>query len=281
MSAPVPTVSVIIPNFNHCRFLKQCLAGIQRQTMTDFELILTDDGSTDGSQDLIRQFARDDPRIKPNFFPVNRGVTEACRDLFQRATGKYLYCGAADDFLISKDFFQQAVSALENDPRPAGFYGVTGIFHAEKETLVSSCGTAEVIGYNTPLQCAEGFVKCRSVITSPSCIWRRDLYMKHGGADTDSLFPKLGPQLDFYLSHFLAFTYGVCYEKTPFACQRIFEAKTNYSANLQLWETANRYAELEKGLRNAGITYPGIENDWARWRAFWMMDVIRKSGVLV
>ncbi len=276
-----PLISVLLPNYNHGRFLSKCLAGLLQQTLADFEIVLTDDGSSDGSQDIIREYARRDSRIRANYFPSNRGVTEACKDLFQRATGKYLYCGAADDFIINKEFFQKAVDALEQDPRPAGFYGITGILQAETEKLVLSCGTAEVAGYNTPVQCAAGFIKCRSVVTTPSAIWRRDLYMKHGGADFDQLIPKLGPQADFYLGHFLAFTYGMVYEKTPFACQRIFAAKTNYSANMNLWETASRYAELEKGLRACGVTYPEMEADWLRWRAYWMMDTIRKSGVQV
>jgi glycosyltransferase involved in cell wall biosynthesis len=279
MAAPI--LSVLLPNYNHGRYLKQCFAGLQLQTMRDFEVIITDDGSTDGSPDIIRSYAQNDPRFKPVYFPVNRGVTEACKDLFQRASGKYLYCGAADDFVINKDFFQRAVAVLDRDLRPAGFYGITGIYLAEKEKLVSSCSTAEVVGYNTPLQCAQGFIGCRGVIMTPSAIWRRDLYLKHGGADTDKLFPKMGPQVDFYLSHVLAFTYGMYYEKTPFACQRIFEAKTNYSANMHLWETASRYAELEKGLRAVGLDYPGVEQDWLRWRAFWMMDTIQKSGVRI
>src|SRR5258708_26959763 len=115
MSTHVPAVSVIIPNYNHGRYPPKCLAGLLRQTMTDLEIVITDDGSTDGSQEIIREQARNDPRIRPNYFPANRGVTAACQDLFARATGKYIYCAAADDFVISKDFFLNAVTALEND----------------------------------------------------------------------------------------------------------------------------------------------------------------------
>ncbi|MGH7944186.1 MAG: glycosyltransferase family 2 protein [Opitutaceae bacterium] len=277
----LPVVSVLIANYNHGHYLRKCFAGLLAQTYANFEIVITDDGSTDGSQEIIREYADGDPRFKPHFFPSNRGLKAGMQNLIDRAAGKYLYCGAADDFVINKDFFGNAVAALENDPRPAGFYGITGIYLAEKEKLVESCGTAGVEGYNTPRQCAEGFIKCRSVVTSPSCIWRRDLYITHGGADMDGLFPKLGPQIDFYLCHALAFKHGMYYQKAPFACQRIFEAKTNFSANLHLWETASRYAELEKGLRAVGLTYPGMEEDWVRWRAFWMLDVIRKSGVKI
>jgi glycosyltransferase involved in cell wall biosynthesis len=276
-----PLLSVLIPNYNHGHFLRKCFAGILAQTFTNFEICVTDDGSTDGSPDLIAEYAARDRRFKPNYFPANRGMIAGFVDLLQRATGKYIFWAAADDFVISKDFFQHAITALEGDPRPAGFYGITGIYLAEKEKLVESCGTAEVVGYNTPLQCCQGFIRCRYVVTSPSAIWRRDLYIKHGGMDMEQLIPKLGPQVDFYLIHVLAFTYGMYYEKTPFACQRIYEAKTNYSANLHLWETASRYAELEKGLRAVGLDYPGMEQDWFRWRAYWIMDTIRKSGVRI
>lgn len=274
-----PLLSVQIPNFNHGRYLRKCFAGLQAQTFTDFEIVITDDGSTDGSQDIIKEYAARDPRFLPVYFPKNRGLTAVCADFNQRTRGRYLYSGSADDFVISKDFFKNAVMALERDSRPAGFYGITGIYLDEKEKLVGSCGTAEVEGYNTPMQCAQGFIKCRSVVTSPSCIWRRDLFLKFWGPDNDGVFARFGPQIDFYICHALAFTYGMHYEKVPFACQRIFEARTNYSANLHLWDTASRYAELEKGLREIGVTYPEVEADWMRWRAFWMMDVIRKSGV--
>jgi glycosyltransferase involved in cell wall biosynthesis len=275
-----PLLSVTIANYNHGRFLPKCMAGLQAQTFTDFELIITDDGSTDGSQELIKAYAERDPRIKPNFFPKNQGIVAASADVFGRATGKYLYSGAADDFVIGKDFFQRAVTALEKDPRPAGFYGIMGIYLSENEKLVSSCGTAEVEGYNTPLQCTEGFLKCRSVVTSPSCIWRRELLMSCWAENNTELFELMGPQVDFYVCHALAFSHGMYYEKAPFACQRIFEARTSYSANLHLWQTASRFSELEKRLRPLCVAYPELEQDWLRWRAYWMMDTIRKSGAL-
>lgn len=275
-----PTLSVYICNYNHGHYLPQCLAGICRQTFTDFEVVITDDGSTDGSQQIIADMAAKDPRFKPRYFEQNQGLMSATIDVCGRATGTYLFGEGSDDFIIDQNFFLHAVTALERDPRPAGFYGITGIYLAEKEKLTASCGTAEVEGYNTPLQCYQGFLKCRSVVTSASCIWRRDLFMKHGGATQDKLFPRFGPQIDFFMSHELAAIYGMYYTKTPFACQRIYAAKTNYSANMHLWETAGRFAELEKGLRALGVTYDGMEADWQRWRAFWMMDTIRKSGML-
>jgi glycosyltransferase involved in cell wall biosynthesis len=274
-----PLLSALIPNYNHGRYLKQCLAGLVAQTLTDFEIIITDDGSTDGSQDIIREYATRDSRIKPNFFPKNRGIDAVTRELHERTTGKYIYTGASDDFVLNKDFFQRAVTVLEADPRPAGYYAITGIFVAETEKLAGAMGTAEVEGYNTGLQCCEGLLKYRSVVTSPSCIWRRDLFNQHSGPDINELVKYLGPQVDYYLNHELAWRYGMFFEKIPVACQRIYQARTNYSANLDIFALAARLCEMEKRLRKIGLNYPDMEKDWMRWRAVNLLDSIKKSGV--
>jgi glycosyltransferase involved in cell wall biosynthesis len=276
---PNPVVSVLLCNYNHSRYLRQCFQGLLGQSYGDIEIALTDDGSTDGSQELIREYAKKDPRIVPNYFPKNRGIKAAFSDSASRTTGKYIYSGASDDFVINKDFFKRAVEVLEGDSRPAGYYGITGIYVAETEKLSGAMGTAEVIGFNTPLQCCEGLLKYRSVVTSPSCIWRRDLYMKHGGDRFEDLMDHMGPQADYYLNHELAWRYGMYFEKIPHACQRVFEAKTNYSANLDIFALAARLCEMEKRLRRIGVIYPDIEKDWMRWRAVNLLDSIKKSGV--
>ncbi|NNE94547.1 MAG: glycosyltransferase family 2 protein [Acidimicrobiales bacterium] len=103
MTAPVtgpeePTVSVIIIFFNEVAFLGQAIESVRRQTFTDWELILVDDGSTDGSSDVATA-ASDDPRISyithPGF--ANRGMS-ASRNLGVRnARGRYVSYLDGDD----------------------------------------------------------------------------------------------------------------------------------------------------------------------------------------
>lgn len=274
-----PKVSVVLCNYNHGRYLERCFGGILAQTIPDWEIVLTDDGSTDRSQDIIRSYASRDARFKVNYFPTNRGPKEAYKDALSRATGTYLYNGACDDFVVNKNFFRAGVDVLEANPSLSGFYGIAAIYSNEKEKATGFMGSAETIGYNTPRQVCEGFLKCRSVVTTPSALWRHDAYHQYGGLKMEELFTALGPQMDFYLSHALALVTGVHYEKELFACQRVYEVRTNYSANMNLWETARRFEELERRLRPLCPAYPDIEKDWARWRAYWMVDVIQKSGV--
>ena len=58
----MPTVSVIIPSFNHERFVEECIQSVLNQTFQDFEIIITDDASIDRTVELIEQFK--DSRIK-------------------------------------------------------------------------------------------------------------------------------------------------------------------------------------------------------------------------
>src|SRR6516165_4112189 len=69
-----PKVSVIVPNYNHARFLPQRLDSILGQTFQNFEMILLDDCSTDESRLILDKY-RSNPRVKIEFNPANSGNT--------------------------------------------------------------------------------------------------------------------------------------------------------------------------------------------------------------
>ncbi|MCX7273873.1 MAG: glycosyltransferase [Burkholderiales bacterium] len=78
---PVPRVSIVIPAYNHERFIAQALASLQAQTVDDFEVVVVDDGSTDGTAALAHAAAQTDPRIRVveqanagSHGAINRGI---------------------------------------------------------------------------------------------------------------------------------------------------------------------------------------------------------------
>jgi len=112
----MPKVSVIVPNYNHARFLRRRLDSIIGQTFDDFEVVILDDASTDGSQDVIRLYLAD-PRVtfRANeansgspFIQWNRGV--------QLARGDYLWIAESDDY-AEKEFLATLVPILEEHPQ--------------------------------------------------------------------------------------------------------------------------------------------------------------------
>ena len=94
-----PKVSVIIPVYNTERYLRQCLDSVVNQTLRDIEIICVDDGSTDGSLEILREYQAKDERIK--ILSQEKSNAGNARNLgLSIAEGEYL------SFLDSDDFFE-------------------------------------------------------------------------------------------------------------------------------------------------------------------------------
>lgn len=94
-----PKVSVIIPVFNVENYLEDCLESLLNQTMPDFEVLCMDDGSTDGSIDLLTLYSRLDSRIKV-FFGKNEGAAVQRNRGIDASVGEYLYFMDSDDMAV-------------------------------------------------------------------------------------------------------------------------------------------------------------------------------------
>ncbi len=109
-----PVFSVVVPVYNAERYLNKALQSILSQDFPDFELILVDDGSTDGSLALLESFAEKDARIIVLNNKVNRGAAEARNRGIDTARGKYLCFVDADDY-IDSGFLRHFYDAFQAD----------------------------------------------------------------------------------------------------------------------------------------------------------------------
>jgi GT2 family glycosyltransferase len=91
----MPTVSVIIPSYNHEKFIGACIQSALNQTFQDFEIIITDDGSSDRTVEVIESFR--DPRITLFKHTKNQGVCVAANNCISHARGKYIAWLSSDD----------------------------------------------------------------------------------------------------------------------------------------------------------------------------------------
>src|SRR5262245_48270806 len=89
-----PKVSVILAAFNHERFVAKAIESVLNQTFGDFELLIADDGSPDGTAEVIRKFC--DPRIQTFCFP-NNGHQHTRNFCLTRARGEYIAIQNSDD----------------------------------------------------------------------------------------------------------------------------------------------------------------------------------------
>lgn len=104
-------ISVIVPVYKVEKFLNTCLNSILKQTYTNFELILVDDGSPDNSGQICDEFAKKDSRIKV-IHQKNGGLSVARNSAINVAKGDYLTFIDSDDFIFS-EYLEKLVNACE------------------------------------------------------------------------------------------------------------------------------------------------------------------------
>jgi glycosyltransferase involved in cell wall biosynthesis len=121
-ASAVPLVSIGIPLYNGKRFIRGCLDMLAAQTFTDYELIIVDNGSTDGTSAICQEYAKRDPRIRyirhestipavPNFWRT-----------FLHARGRYYFWQAADD-RRSPETLERVVAEFRRHPDAVMVHG--------------------------------------------------------------------------------------------------------------------------------------------------------------
>ena len=91
-------ITLIIPVYNKKKYINHCLDSISAQTFEDFEVLLVDDGSTDGSAEICDEFANNNARVRV-IHKQNGGVSSARNRGIEEAGGKYVvFCDADDEF---------------------------------------------------------------------------------------------------------------------------------------------------------------------------------------
>lgn len=106
-----PLASVIVPVYNVKPYLAQCVSSLRAQTYANLEIILVDDGSTDGSGSMCDVFAGEDPRIRV-LHQANGGLSAARNAGLDAARGTYLYFVDSDDW-AAQGMVEESVSLME------------------------------------------------------------------------------------------------------------------------------------------------------------------------
>ena len=133
MEGPRPKVSVYTPTYNYGRFLGEAIQSVLDQTFQDWELIVVDDGSTDGTREVMDAFA--DPRIH-YVYQENQGNPAARNTALRLARGEYVACLDADDAWFPEKLEKQ-VAKLDSLPPTVGLlYGNVYLFSDEDGSII-------------------------------------------------------------------------------------------------------------------------------------------------
>jgi len=163
-----------MPAYNAERYLEEAVRSVLNQTYTDFELIVTDDGSTDGTLDILRQFAQEDARLVIDSRP-NTGYLVALNEMLARAQGEYIARMDADDIAMA-DRFERQVAYLDAHEDVVCLGTAVAIID-EKDRVFGECYTEGMTDDEVQRRLLAG----RTSICHPTAMYRRDVVMQLGG----------------------------------------------------------------------------------------------------
>lgn len=139
---PKPLVSIVIPNFNGKAHLGTCLSSLQNLTYRNFEIILVDNGSTDGSTEFVKV---NYPNVKVLFNHKNLGFAEGCNVGMRNSKGEYVALLNNDTEVDSK-WLEELILVAESDPQ-IGICASKMIMFHDRKVLNSAGGEYDAYGF--------------------------------------------------------------------------------------------------------------------------------------
>lgn len=163
----MPRFSIVIPTYNRANSIAKTLDSVFSQSMTDFEVVVVDDGSTDNTGDVVSKYV--DRKALLYYFQPNRGVSSARNFGAEKASGEYLLFLDSDDSVAPNWLLDYEKNILE-DGADLLYCGITRIKHGV------------VVGYTDPVNPYNDGVACGNFIPGSFCL-KRELFESVGGYD--------------------------------------------------------------------------------------------------
>ncbi len=192
----VPLVSVVIASYNHAAYVQDCIGSVLGQTLQDFEIVITDDGSTDDTVARIREM--NDSRIRLDVLPQNAGACIAFNQAIHRARGRYVAILNSDDcFLPHK--LQRQVDFLQAHPDIGAVFAYPQFVNEMGEPF-ADVGHKDFSAFQVENRGRHGWLRHffdqGNCLCHPSVLIRRECYEQVGLLDA-----RLAqvPDLDFWI----------------------------------------------------------------------------------
>ena len=175
-----PFVSIVMPCYNHSSFVTDSILGILNQSFSDFELIITDDCSTDGSKGIIKTFAQKDRRIIPIYHDKRGGVSKSRNDALRVAKGDFIGFCDADD-IWERDKLSKQINYLDSMPEYGAVHSDAIIIDENNKPTKE---TFSNIYYDGPIPignlflklCIRNFINTQTVLVRKRCIESAGLF---------------------------------------------------------------------------------------------------------
>jgi glycosyltransferase involved in cell wall biosynthesis len=210
-----PRLSVLMPNYNHEKFIGRAIEAIVSQSRPPDEFIILDDGSTDNSAEAIAAYAARHPVIRFVRNHQNQGFHRAAQAALDLATGDYVYPCAADDFVLP-EFFERAMTMANNYPTAGSIAG---------ECVILNAQGAEIARQTVPHWRTDRFVSPESFLhdyldkmkEATHSFISAVIYKKSEIQRVDGFRKDIGFWCDTFAFRVIGLRSGICFLKHPSA----------------------------------------------------------------
>jgi glycosyltransferase involved in cell wall biosynthesis len=173
-----PKVSVLVPTYNYARYLPEAIESVLGQDFQDFELLIGDDCSTDGSREVIARYAAKDGRIRFQIHPTNLGMVQNWNWCLSEARGEYIKFLFGDDKLASREALAKLLQLLEGNPSVALAASARYVIGEYSQVLETWDGFRKPGVHNGAEVIARCLAEDRNLIGEPSAV----LFRRRDGA---------------------------------------------------------------------------------------------------
>jgi glycosyltransferase involved in cell wall biosynthesis len=269
-----PLVSVIIPAYNYAHFLPETLDSVIKQTFSNWECILINDGSTDETEKVAIEYCKKDERIK-YYYQDNRGLSSARNLGLKHSKGEYIQFLDADDFIHPEKFTKHLDSFDKNDELTVVysnfkyFITETGKFHDSHferikikgdpyQDFILNWGFEFVIPIHCPILKSD-FIKRNNIWFDETLKAREDWMFWISMAKSGAQFSFIDEILSYYRQHEKSMVYDKEHMivNTLISCFRVYE---NIPLHLKS-DFENKYSNyLSKNLEESKKTLLLFQN---------------------
>lgn len=204
----MPRLSIVMCNYNHEKYLTESIDAILLQSYKDFELIVVEDGSTDNSLQVLREYSKKDSRVKIYVNQFNMGVLRSANKGLSHAKGEYVYFAASDD-RICQDFFYKTLSLFSKYPQAGICSGLIYLIDefGKNAGWVSTPILSNNDLYLNPVEACKKLETIGSWFAGQTVVYKKKCF--------EELSLKFDPDLlhraDHFVNYVIAAKFGACF----------------------------------------------------------------------
>jgi len=243
--ADFPLISVIIPAFNHERYVCLALDSARQQSYPNFEILIIDDGSTDATSARISEWiGQHQNEVSVNFLArENRGVTTTLNELIDRSNGNYIASLASDDYLLPNSLLCR-YEYLQESPKKMAVFGdsmvVDSLGNETYKSVIADIHAGDKKQYLTDSGLKREIIQNWSI--AGSCLMvRRPLYQRFRFDERLQVEDR-----DFYLKMVSEDLLG--FIEFPVAAYRMHETNVSLEGKNRFLASANKFKSLTSNI---------------------------------